>query len=217
MTRARARGSHAPSGRSSRRTSPPVGCRRPATMSSSVLLPAPLRPMTTTTSPARTSNDTPDNTGRPPTAHATRRSAIERVIAPVPPEAATPPTRAASTTRGPGTTRASVVAAWTRRVFTARQHPVRAPEPLVDRLPLAALGIGITHVDRVDDHVGIEAQHRLHRDARILRLSGDRQHIRAAGDLDQFVDVRARSDGDEIGEPAGAAADDEEHPSVRPR
>ena len=118
------RGSHVASDRSSSRTAPPVGCRRPATMSSSVLLPAPLRPITTATlAAAHVERDARQHRRDRRRCHATFSIRSRTLIAPV---------RSRSSAGDPfgglddarsGTTSASVVAAWSRPVLTAVSVP----------------------------------------------------------------------------------------------
>ena len=154
---------------------------------------------------APTSSDTLDSTARPPTCHATFSIRSRTLIAPFALAAAPRPIRRRRRRAVPGRRGHRSSRHEPDGVLTARQRWVGAPQALVDRLAQPPLGLGLAHVDGVDDHVGIEAQDGLHRDSRILRLSLNGEHVPAARDLDQVVDVRPRSDSDEVGQRARTA------------
>ena len=188
---------HASMGRPLSTTVPALGGRNPAMRSSSVLLPAPLRPISATNSPGPTRNVTSRSTGTSPACHPTPVTFSSIVMGRRLRRAATRPWfRPLRRLAGPGTTKASLVTAWTRPARDAASG-CRFPERFRSHLPGLPLLERVAHVARVDDDVGREANDGLHRDPRIVGESFVREHVHAARDGHEVasgtIRVRRRS------------------------
>ena len=143
--------------RSSRRSVDLSGARRrmwrlrPAMMSSSVLLPAPLRPMIATNSPAPASKPTPlqdvARSGSPAdVAHAKERLGHGSLT----PWNQLAIDSATSTTRGPGTTNASSVVTANRSVPHRLDQRLSLPQPRSNCLAMIRVGGRLSHLADVD-------------------------------------------------------------------